>query len=84
MAIYFLGDRRTLVCPVLSVTLEYCCQTVGWIKIKLGTEVGLGPVHIVLNGDLHPPPQKKRKGAQPTIFGPCLLWPNGCVDQDAT
>jgi len=25
------------------------------------------------------------KGAQPPpIFGPCLLWPNGCMDQDAT
>jgi len=26
-----------------------------------------------------------RKGAQPPIFGPCLLWPNGWMDQlDAT
>ena len=24
------------------------------------------------------------KGAQPTIFGPYLLWPNGWMDQDAT
>ena len=25
------------------------------------------------------------KGAEPhPIFGPRLLWPNGCVDQDAT
>jgi len=24
------------------------------------------------------------KGAQPPIFGPCLLWPNGSTDQDAT
>ena len=23
-------------------------------------------------------------GAQPPIFGPCLLWPNGWLDQDAT
>jgi len=30
------------------------------------------------------PPQKKRKGTQPPIFGPCLLWPNGWIDQDAT
>ena len=27
----------------------YCGQTAGWIKIALGTEVGLGPVHIVLD-----------------------------------
>jgi len=25
-----------------------------------------------------------RKGAQPPIFSPCLLWPNGWMDQDAT
>jgi len=34
-----------------------------------GMEVGLGPGHIVLDGQ---------------IFGPCLLWPNGWMDQDAT
>jgi len=26
----------------------YCGQTAGWIKMALGTEIGLGPVHIVL------------------------------------
>jgi len=24
------------------------------------------------------------KGAQPPIFGPCLLWPNGWTDEDST
>jgi len=28
----------------------YCGQTTGWIKVSLGTEVGLGPSHIVLDG----------------------------------
>jgi len=43
------------VCPVcLSVTLVYCGHTVGQIKTKLGTQVGLGPGHIVLGGDLAP------------------------------
>jgi len=28
--------------------LMYCRQTVWWIKMKLGTQVGLGPGHIVL------------------------------------
>jgi len=42
---------RCLSCHVLSVTLVYCGQTVGWIKMKLGMEVGLGPDHIVLDGD---------------------------------
>jgi len=40
---------------VPSVTLMYCGQTVGWIRMQLGTEVGLGPGHIVLDGDPAPP-----------------------------
>jgi len=44
---------------LLSVTLVYYGQTVGWIKMKLGTEVGLGPDHIVLYGDPAPPPEKE-------------------------
>jgi len=47
----------------------YCGQTAGWIKMALGMEVGPVPVHNVLDGD--------------TAFGPCLLWPNGWMDEDA-
>ena len=43
------------VCPVclsaLSVTLVYCGQTIGLIKMKLGKQVGLSPGHIMLHGD---------------------------------
>jgi len=50
---------QTVVCPVcLSVTLVYCGQTVRWIKKNLGKQVGLGPGHIVLDGDPPPLPQK--------------------------
>jgi len=50
-----LSDRRP-VC--LSVTLVYCGRTVGRIKMKLGTRVGLCPGHIVLDGDpAHPLPK---------------------------
>ena len=46
-------------CPVLlSVMLVYCGQTVGWIKMKLGMQVGLGPGHIVVDGDPAPFPPK--------------------------
>jgi len=69
------------VCPVLSVTLVYCGQTAGWIKMKRDTQVGLGPGHIVLDGDQAPLP---KNGPQPPIFGSCLLWPNGWKDQDVT
>jgi len=44
------------VCPVLSVTLVHCGQTVRWIKMKLIVQVGLGPGHIVLDGDPAPLP----------------------------
>ena len=104
----------------------YCGQTAGWIKMALGMEVGLGPVHIVLDGDTAPLPSPQfsahlycgrtagcikcikmplgmdiglssgdfvlggdpaptPKGTEPDpIFGPRLLWPNGCMDQDTT
>ena len=45
-----------------------------------GMEVSLGPGHIVLDEY----PTHHAKGAQPRIFGPCLLWLNRWMDQDAT
>jgi len=67
-----LSDR----CPVcLSVTLVYCSQ--GWIKMQLGTEVGIGPGHIGRWGPIPP-----RKGhSSPPLFGRCLSWPNGRPSQ---
>jgi len=48
---------RCLSC--LSVTLGHCGgQTVGWIEMKLGVQVGLGCRHIVLDGDPAPPPPR--------------------------
>jgi len=35
--------------------LVYCGQTAGWIKLPLGTEIGLGPGNIVVDGNLDPP-----------------------------
>jgi len=43
---------------VLSATLVYCGQMVGRIKMKLGTQVGLGLGHTVLDEDPDPPPQR--------------------------
>jgi len=39
-------SKRCLSCSVLSMTLVYCGQTAGWIKLPLGVEVGLGPGHL--------------------------------------
>jgi len=63
--------------------------------MTLGTEVGLGPGHNVLDED--PAPPTERDTAAPSHFrglrtqacvrinhGPCLLRPNGWMDQDAT
>jgi len=53
------------VCPVCNVGV-YCGQTVGWIKMPLGMQVGvgLGPGHIVLDG--HPAPPWKGAQQPPT------------------
>jgi len=74
--VWFLGD-----CPVLSVCEIGVLWPIAWIKVPLGMEVGLGPSHTVL--DAIPAPQPP-KGAQPLIFGPCLLWLNGWMDQATT
>jgi len=42
--------------------------------------VGLGPGHIVFDGDTTPP----KRGTAPPLFGPCLWWPNGWMDQHST
>ena len=44
----------------------YCGQTVGWIKMPLGTEVGFGPADIVLDGAQLP----TKMGTTPPLFGP--------------
>ena len=71
-----LSDRCSVSLPVclscLSLTLVYCGQMVGRIKMKLGTQVDLGPGHTVLDGD--PAPN----------FGRYLLWGNRSIDQDDT
>ena len=59
-----------------------CCgQMVGRIKLPLSIEVGLGQGNCVLDWD----PVYPEKSHSPThaIFGPCLLWPNGWMDEDA-
>jgi len=58
-SLYVIRDR---VC--VSVTLVYCGQTVGWIKMPLDPEVGLGLGGIVLDGDQLP---TERSTAAPTF-----------------
>jgi len=67
--------------PQFSVNV-HCGQMAGWTKIPLGVEVGLGPGNFVFDGE---PATPRKKGTLPdAIFGPCLLWPNGWMDEDST
>jgi len=67
-----LSDRCPA-CPVLSVLSCLSVCNVGvlwpnrWIKMKLGTQIGLGPGHIVLDGD---PAPLLQNGAEPPNFWP--------------
>ena len=65
-----LRDRCPLCHVCLSVTLVYCGNTVGWIKMPLGTEEGLVPGGIVLDGDPCSTAPQRRGAQQP----PTLLW----------
>jgi len=44
----------------------------GWMKTPLGTDVNLGPGHMVSDGDSAP---ASERGTAAPPFGPCLLWP---------
>jgi len=50
-------------CPVLSVTLVYGGETAEWIKMPLGTDVGLSPGDIVLDRDPAPPTTERGTAA---------------------
>ena len=58
------SQKRGRALPQFSAHI--CCgQTAGWIKMPLGTKVGLGSGHIVLHGDPAPSPPKERGAQQP-------------------
>jgi len=62
----------------------YCDQMARWIKMPLGKKVGLDPSDI-LHGNWGPScPTPNIKGAESPNFRPCLLCPNGWMDQNAT
>ena len=66
--------------PLFSAHV-YRGQTAAWIKMPLGMEVGLSPGDFVFIGD--PATPKKGTPTPHPIFGPCLLWPNGWMDEEA-
>jgi len=60
----------------------YCGQTAGWMQAPLGTEVDLGPGHIVLDGV---PALLEGGTVAPPLFSvyPCLLWPRSPISATA-
>jgi len=62
--------------PQFSVHV-YCGQTAGWIKTPLGTEVALGPGHIVLDEDPAPP----RKGNSSPLVSARVYYGHGRPSQ---
>jgi len=67
-----LRDHCLVLSVCLSATLVYCGQTVGCIKMPLGSG------DIVRRGNSFP--HGNGHSSLP-LFGPCLLWPNGRPSQ---
>ena len=62
--------ERGTAAPYFSARVP-CDQAVGQITMPLGMQVGLGPGHIVLDGDLAPPHGKGH--STPTFRSMCIV-----------
>jgi len=70
------GPSSTKRGTALQYSAHVCCgQMNRWIKMPLGTEVGPGPGHTVLDGD--PPPPQKKGRAQHLHFWPLSVVAKG-------
>ena len=72
----------TAVSEQLSIKSTYILSVVSHSAVYMSvlTPLAARRMATLLDRDPVPPP----KGAQPPIFGPCLLWSNRSIDQDAT
>jgi len=69
--------------PTLIFGPVYCRQMAGYIKMPLGMEVSLRPRRLCVRWGPSNPQNRGHTHYHP-VFGPCLLWPNGWMDEDAT
>ena len=84
------GPARLINTKYITIRAEKVASPV--TALQLLTWVGTGnnvldwgPDRPMGRGNFQAIFSKKNKGVTaPTIFGPCLLWPNGWMDQDAT
>jgi len=60
--------------PQFSIHV-YCAQTAGWIKMPLGMKTQATLCYMRTQLLL------LKKGTEPPVFGPCLLWRNGRPSQ---
>ena len=66
----------------MSVVAKLLDGLIRYRYMPLGMEVGSAQSTLYSMGPRYP--QKKGHTHPHPIFGPCLLWPNGWMDQDAT
>ena len=67
-------NKRGTAAPTFR-PIVYCGQTAAWNKMPLGMVVGLGPGHIVLDGDPAPIPKRGHSSPQ--------SWAHVCCGQSA-
>ena len=65
-----------------SVTIVSPAKTAEPVEMPFRLWTWVSPRKHVLDGD--PAPSQNVGGAPCPIFGPCLLWPNGWMDQSET
>jgi len=63
-------EKKSTSTPTQFLSHVYCGQTAGWMKTPIGTEVDLGPGHIVLDGV---PALRERSTAPPPSFRPMSI-----------
>jgi len=66
--------------PVLSCLWRWCIVLNSWMDQDATPSNALCPAHCVRWG-----PSSPNKGySSPLLFGPCVLWPCGCMNHDAS
>jgi len=73
------GQIAQIFWETVSVTLVYCGQMTGWLKMLLGMEVGLGPRDIVLDGN-PALPHGKGHSSPPQLFSPSVVASGATCD----
>jgi len=77
-----MGTQLPITKKGVSLNFQPMSIVAKWLdgsRCQVGMPVGLGPSHIVLDGDPAPHPIPKNGTEPPPVFGPCLLWPRSAI-----